>query len=438
MTSHIHYGFSAGLDGTKSWLMGGMAWRGRIPASSFIPLTSDLASVTYVEGSRILRHMVYDHYSPSRCPPLACYISPHHLHSHEPKTFLTENLRKRRSMVYPLDIRGSRVVWTIREMREHYLFTPHGPKLMIADSPTSENLEMISVTGPDASSSALTQSCWEYWKRFAEVTEPNFTLLFLRYVIVRVMQMCRLWGVDCWFPEVCSKTSSMPCARNREICIRLSECGHLAPLPGSLAPPRTCEQTAYRISFLFTSIRHFLDSKMPSLPAFNTNTPLDPTFDTDIKDTHLIYSYNAQDAEGNPEKWKYEMRFFSSTRVVYKIHGGPMAGRTNYQTCSMQCIRPGELWQVNWLEETGTICSLVYDIPNKKISTLIAFSKGHWEQPEDAHGDKRNAKDFERWKTLAEVGKQSDRYMLSEQADIAEVFKGKGDLEPIEPDAVTL
>lgn len=40
--------------------------------------------------------------------------------------------------------------------------------------------------------------------------------------------------------------------------------------------------------------------------------------------------------------------------------------------------------------ETGTICSLVYDIPNKKISTLLAFSQGHWENPADAHGDKRN------------------------------------------------
>ena len=37
-------------------------------------------------------------------------------------------------------------------------------------------------------------------------------------------------------------------------------------------------------------------------------------------------------------------------RVVYKIHGGPMAGRTNFQTCVFQCLRAGELWQCNWLE----------------------------------------------------------------------------------------
>lgn len=160
--------------------------------------------------------------------------------------------------------------------------------------------------------------------------------------------------------------------------------------------------------------------------------------------------------------------FFSDKRIVYKIHGGPMAGRANYQTASYQCIRPGELWQCNWLEgplaslpshfpsspiphnpspissscsstpETGTICSLVYDIPNKKITTLLAFSQGHWEHPQEAHGDKRNPADFNRWRDLAKIGKQTDRFMLNEQADILEAFKGKGDLVPIDPDAETI
>lgn len=88
--------------------------------------------------------------------------------------------------------------------------------------------------------------------------------------------------------------------------------------------------------------------------------------------------------------------------------------------------------------ETGTICSLVYDITNKKISTLLAFSQGHWEHPQEAHGDKRNPADFERWRGLAKTGKQTDRFMLNEQADILEVFKGKGDLVPIDSQAVTL
>lgn len=30
-------------------------------------------------------------------------------------------------------------------------------------------------------------------------------------------------------------------------------------------------------------------------------------FEKDIKDVHLIYDYAAQDANGNSEKWKYEM-----------------------------------------------------------------------------------------------------------------------------------
>ncbi|KAH8178466.1 phenolic acid decarboxylase (PAD) domain-containing protein [Sarocladium implicatum] len=171
---------------------------------------------------------------------------------------------------------------------------------------------------------------------------------------------------------------------------------------------------------------------MPTpLPHFLTNTELDPSFDKDVRDVHLIYDYNAESADGKPEKWRYEMWFYSHNRVVYAIHGGPMAGRVNYQTATFQCIRPGELWQCNWLEETGTICSLVYDIPNKKITTLIAFSKGHWEKAEDAHGDKRNAADFDRWRGLAKLGTQTDRFMLSEQADINEIFRGRGNLVPI-------
>lgn len=173
------------------------------------------------------------------------------------------------------------------------------------------------------------------------------------------------------------------------------------------------------------------------LPHFLTNTDLHPSFDKDIRDTHLIYDYNAQAEDGTPEKWRYEMWFFSHNRIVYAIHGGPMAGRINYQTATYQCIRPGELWQCNWLEETGTICSLVYDIKEQRITTLIAFSKGHWENAKEARGDKRKGEDFDRWRGLAKLGCQTDRFMLSEQADILENFKGKGDLVPIEEDAPT-
>lgn len=173
------------------------------------------------------------------------------------------------------------------------------------------------------------------------------------------------------------------------------------------------------------------------LPHFHSNTPLDPSFDQDIRDLHLVYDYDAQDDNGKPEKWRYEMWFFSDKRIVYAIHGGPMAGRINYQTATYQCIRPGELWQCNWLEETGTICSLVYDIKLKRITTLLGFSQGHWENAEAAHGDKRNPADLERWRGLAKIGTQTDRFMLSEQANILESFKGPGDLQPIGADAPT-
>jgi hypothetical protein len=82
--------------------------------------------------------------------------------------------------------------------------------------------------------------------------------------------------------------------------------------------------------------------------------------------------------------------------------------------------------------------SLVYDIKNNKITTMIGFSKGHWEHNAEAHGDKRNPEDYARWRKLAEYGNQRDRLILSEQADILETSRGAGNLVPIAPDAETL
>ena len=173
---------------------------------------------------------------------------------------------------------------------------------------------------------------------------------------------------------------------------------------------------------------------MPVLPSLEGST-----FDADIRDRHLIYDYAAKDTHGEPEKWRYEIWFYNEDRIVYAIHGGPMAGRKNFQTATYQCIRPGELWQCNWLEETGTICSLVLDIPNKRITTLLAFSKGHWTQNEASHGDKRNLEDLKRWRDLAKIGdSQADRVLLSEQADILEDFRGAGNLEAIQMESPTL
>lgn len=173
--------------------------------------------------------------------------------------------------------------------------------------------------------------------------------------------------------------------------------------------------------------------KMPVRPSLEESS-----FDADLRDRHLIYDYAAQDEQGNPESWRYEMWFQNEDRINYAIHGGPMAGRINFQTAEYQCIRAGELWQCNWLEETGTICSLVYDIPKKRITTMLGFSKGHWEQAKAAHGDKRNAEDLNRWRGLARIGIQTDRVMLSAQADILEDFRGPGNLKPVDNSLPTL
>ncbi|KAL3476852.1 Calycin-like protein [Aspergillus californicus] len=163
------------------------------------------------------------------------------------------------------------------------------------------------------------------------------------------------------------------------------------------------------------------------------------SFNTDLENRHLIYDYTVETPSSSSiEKWRYEMWFFNADRIVYAIHGGPMAGRKNYQAATYQCIRSGELWQVNWLEETGTICSLVYDIAEGKITTLLGFSKGHWECNEVAKGDKRDKGDLERWRALARIGDQRDRVLLSEQADIVEDFWGGGELEGIEMDWPTM
>ncbi|KAJ9122770.1 hypothetical protein QFC24_004200 [Naganishia onofrii] len=136
--------------------------------------------------------------------------------------------------------------------------------------------------------------------------------------------------------------------------------------------------------------------------------------------------------------WKYEFWLKSEKRIVYAIHGGPMSGRKNYQTCAVQEVRTGEIFQISWVEETGTVVSIIVDLTQKRITTYMAFSRGHWDYPEKAHGDKRNPEDFERWRKLAEVGKNTDREVIPEQATIDTITEGRGDLEDIDENAPTL
>uniref|UniRef100_K3WSS1 Uncharacterized protein n=1 Tax=Globisporangium ultimum (strain ATCC 200006 / CBS 805.95 / DAOM BR144) TaxID=431595 RepID=K3WSS1_GLOUD len=122
----------------------------------------------------------------------------------------------------------------------------------------------------------------------------------------------------------------------------------------------------------------------PTVPGYHSNTPLHSSFDEDIRDLHLLYDYDTEAPNGTPEKWRYEIWFFSHHRIA----------------CSFQCIRPGTL-----------------------------------EYPEEPHGDKHDPVALDRWRKLALLGKQTDRLILSEQASILETFRGKGDLVPIAPDA---
>ncbi|KAL0487288.1 padC [Acrasis kona] len=160
-----------------------------------------------------------------------------------------------------------------------------------------------------------------------------------------------------------------------------------------------------------------------------TTSSDDNYFNEELSNKHFQYTYD--------NGWKYEFWVKSKSLIVYKIHGGPMAGRSNYQTLYVQRIRKN-LWQLSWLEETGTIVSLVLDIEEKRITTFMAFSKGHWTKPEEAHGDKRNQQDLQRWRGLATIGNQMERHIIPEQANIDLIFEGRGDLDDVDENAVTL
>lgn len=43
-------------------------------------------------------------------------------------------------------------------------------------------------------------------------------------------------------------------------------------------------------------------------------------FIKDLKDLHLVYDYNVKDSQGNPDKWRYELWFFSQVRSQPGCH----------------------------------------------------------------------------------------------------------------------
>jgi len=151
---------------------------------------------------------------------------------------------------------------------------------------------------------------------------------------------------------------------------------------------------------------------------------------SDIVDKNLLYSYE----DGR----KYSLWLKSPTRLVYSIHSGPIKGRNNYLSCTIQEIRPGEIFQVGLLEETGTTASLVVDLALKRITSWAAFSKGPSENPTALVGDKRNPVDFARWRELAKIGSNVERIIASGQATIERITQGRGDMDDIDPEAETI
>lgn len=84
------------------------------------------------------------------------------------------------------------------------------------------------------------------------------------------------------------------------------------------------------------------------------------------------------------------------------------------------------------------MCSLVIDMPNAKITTMLVFSKGHWTEAGQARGDKRNAEDLDRSRGLAKIGTQVERKALCEQASIVHDFGGVRELKDIKLEWPTL
>ena len=88
--------------------------------------------------------------------------------------------------------------------------------------------------------------------------------------------------------------------------------------------------------------------------------------------------------------------------------------------------------------ETGSIVSLVRDIPEKGVSTFIAWHcmalladsvahrPDHWAHAKRASDDKRNEEDFERFRKLSAMGSLTDSKLLSNHRTVIKHFKTKG------------
>lgn len=110
------------------------------------------------------------------------------------------------------------------------------------------------------------------------------------------------------------------------------------------------------------------------------------SFDADLRDRHLVYEYavaghETEGSEGTAEKWRYETWFPNEDHIVYAIHAGFLARGDGHPR--KRRLRPRRA---------------------PRVSTVLAFSRGHWDRPGDAHRDKRNPEDLARWRRLVQIG----------------------------------
>lgn len=171
--------------------------------------------------------------------------------------------------------------------------------------------------------------------------------------------------------------------------------------------------------------------------SFRSNSVCSPPHSSTVN-KHFYYTYS--------NGWVYEAWFKSHDRVVYAIHSGqdvvcPLDGRKNFQTIYPQRIRKN-LWQVSWvrprlpaltgsppfltflrseqMEETASQVTICIDIDEKRITSFIALSYGHFHQADKAKGWKREQ--MEQWKELAKIHPEPEaRVLMPEHAEIQKV-----------------
>ncbi|KAK4698623.1 hypothetical protein P7C70_g7651, partial [Phenoliferia sp. Uapishka_3] len=140
-------------------------------------------------------------------------------------------------------------------------------------------------------------------------------------------------------------------------------------------------------------------------------------------------------------RWKYEFWVKNHERIVYAIHGGPMAGRKNYQTAYYQRIREN-LWQVSWIEETGTTVTITLD---RKYSSSPVLDFAEWRSPTVTGHSPRRLTDtsVRSWMSGEsclswETPRRIVTLYQSAQATLDKVYQGKGELADIEMDWPTV